>query len=249
MAKCLVIGHRGAPHDAPENTVAGFQRAVRIGVDMIEFDVRLTRDEIPVVVHPRSLKEAIGIKGWVDKLDYREIHRLDREAIKSGRYRAPHFPTLCSVVAQFLDQVILNIELKPVGSNGARLVQKVLRETSVKDDKRIIYSSFSVDVLRELRRLRPHALLGLLFSSRPQHHLRVARDLQCLSVHPKISFCRPELIREAHRLGLRVMTWTVNRPAQMKKLIGLGVDGIFTDHPRLLLSVRRPSFPLILFPA
>jgi glycerophosphoryl diester phosphodiesterase len=243
IKKCLVIGHRGAPHEAPENTVAGFDCAVRIGVDMIEFDVRLTRDEIPIVVHSRSLKELVGIKRWVDKLDYGEILRLDGEAMKSGRYRVPYFPTLRSVVAQFLDRVILNIELKPVESCEARLVRKVLRETSVKDDKRIIYSSFSLDVLRELRRLRPHALLGLIFSSRPQHYMRIAGDLQCLSVHPKISLCRPELIRQAHRFGLRVMTWTVNRPAQMRKLIGLGVDGIFTDHPELLLSVRRRAFP------
>lgn len=243
----LRIAHRGASSRAPENTLAAFKEAVRLGADLVECDVHLSADDVPVIIHDDTVERTTNGKGAVATLPCARLRRLDAGAWFSSRFRGERIPTLEEALEWARGRCGLNLEIKgpsgrrragAAGAGGAAglpqvalAVARALRRTGFREP--VIVSSFSPQALRAARAHMPHVRLGHL-ASRSLRGLRAAhRVLGLYAVHPHVRLAASRRVRLAHRLGLLVLFWTVNDLPLMRRLLALGSDGLMTDDPAL----------------
>jgi glycerophosphoryl diester phosphodiesterase len=222
----LNIAHRGASIQAPQNTEAAFALAVYQGADMIETDLHLLADgQIPLVHDGESGGRAI------DEMTLAEL-----------RERLPDVPTLEETLDRFGARIAFNLEMKK-GTHGLYpgLPRRTLDEVRKRDLlDRTLFSSFHEPVLEELRALEPAARIGLLLSPRfPGQIFERAARLRADALHPERSMTTREWVAEAHARGYRVHVYTVDDAADLERLVGWGVDGIFTNVPDRLRSILR----------
>lgn len=223
----LIIGHRGASADAPENTLAAFALALEQNADGIEFDVQLCADGVPVIMHDDTVDRTCDGAGRVAALTLRELQRLTIAQEHT-------IPTLDELFEMLGRRALYNVELKALGVNDGGLAAAVancIEGHGVGD--RVIISSFSPFVVRAARR---H-----LIRSIPVAHLREQRLLRLVhrvvraeADHPAHDLVDERLMIWARRRGLRVNVWTVDDPAEARRLIRLGVNGIITNRPGAL---------------
>ncbi len=235
----LAIAHRGASGILPENTLPAFLKALELGAQAIEFDVQLTRDEVPVVIHDETLERTTDGTGRVHDADLAELARLDAGSWFAANCAGTRIPTLDQALAALAGRALLNIELKP-DVRVEVLVERVLalvRQHSMLHAA--VFSSFEPVALELLRRKAPEARIGVLAASGAlEPALEAAHVLRAENLHPHKSLVDAELIALARRKALRVWVWTVNLPERMAALAALGVDGIFSDHPDRVASLR-----------
>jgi glycerophosphoryl diester phosphodiesterase len=238
----LVIAHRGASGYRPENTLPAYELALEMRSDMIEIDLHLTRDGEVVVMHDAEL-ERLGGVGEVADASLADVRRLDA----GGGARVP---TLEEVLDGFGERIPFNLEIKWSTSGDypdlERLVLAALQRRGLVADS--LLSSFRASVLERLRAGAPDARLAVLTSPREQLSLEeaivVAISLGAEALNPHFVQVDAGLVDRAHREGLGVNVYTVDAPKEMRRLIGLGVDGIFTNVPdrlRELLAQNPPS--------
>lgn len=233
----LVIAHRGARSEAPENTLAAFQLAVEAGADMIEFDVQLTQDGQAVIMHDPTVDRMTDMRGRIADLTWDELSKA-----RVGGAQWPEFaeriPLLHEVLA--LSQqggIAVNIELKPSGDDYRPLADTVIdvvRRTHFPVEA-VLISCFNVNVLEYIERTYPQYPLATVYKVRPENPLSLPGRV----IHPEFSTVDPSFIQAAQAAGKRVNVWTLNRPEQWEKAIGMNVDGITTDEPRLLRLMLR----------
>jgi glycerophosphoryl diester phosphodiesterase len=217
----LVIAHRGASLDAPENTLEAFRLAVSQGADMIETDLHLTRDSAVAIFHDAEI-EGEPIAG---------------ASLAALRQRRPSLPALDDVLDELGGIIPFNLELKRgVDGDYAGMVERVLdavRRRGLLSST--LFSSFYDSMLAELHELEPRARIGLLVSRRaPVSILERARRVEAEAVHPELSLATEELVGELHGAGFRVNVYTVDDTVDQRRLIEWGVDGLFTNVPARL---------------
>ena len=236
LGRPLRIAHRGASARAPENTLAAFREAIRLGADLIECDVHLSADEVPMIIHDDTVERTTNGRGAVRALACARLRRLDAGAWFSSRFRGERIPTLEEALECARGRCGLNIEIKEPPGRRRRAVARALKRTGFKD--LVIVSSFSPLALCAARAHMPHVSLGYL-ASRSLRGLRAAhRAVGLHAVHPHVRLAAPRRVRLAHRLGLRVLFWTVNDVRLMRRLLTLGCDGLMTDDPALFQELR-----------
>ncbi len=223
----LIIGHRGAAGLAPENTLAAFKKGIAAGADILEFDVQLTRDRIPVVIHDNTLLRTHR-KGRVVQLSsYASL----QEAAKKGHKIA----TLEEVLDMFFGQVLLNLEVKSRGAG--KVAAKLIKEKYIKkpsDWENILFSSFKAFELIAIRRIAPKAEVAMLHDRNPFTFMAYERRLHFTAVGFHRLRVNPLSLQVAKQLGIFTYVYTVNRPSAAKRLEAEGIDGIVTDNPKLL---------------
>jgi glycerophosphoryl diester phosphodiesterase len=239
--KPLVLAHRGASAYAPENTLAAFKLAIEMGADGVELDVTLTQDGIPIVIHDDTVDRTTnGGKGTVKDLTLAQIQQLDA-SYKFDKYRGEKIPTLAQVLQAIAKTHVVNIELKSTtlktdGIEAATLA--VIEETGTANN--VIISSFNPFALQRMYALDPKLPRGLLYAPNLPLYLRRAwlRPLaHTTAMHPECSMIDAKYIAWAKSKGLKVNTWTTDDPAEMKRLLNLGVDAIMTNKPDVLRQV------------
>jgi glycerophosphoryl diester phosphodiesterase len=247
----LRIAHRGASARAPENTLAAFREAVRLGANAIELDVHLSADGVPVVIHDDTVDRTTNGRGTVAAIAARDLRRLDAGAWFSSRFRGERIPTLEEALEFARGRCGLNIEIKAPSARGRRaraaarstglVAPAVARAvTRARFDDLLVVSSFSITALEQARAAMPRARLGLLVS-RSLRGMRAAhRRVRLFSVHPHVRLAAARRVRLARRLGLVVVFWTVNDVRQMRRLLALGSDGLMTDDPALFQELSPP---------
>jgi glycerophosphoryl diester phosphodiesterase len=230
----LVIAHRGASVEAPENTIAAFELAITQGADAIELDVQLSRDDQPVVIHDPALERTTSGTGRVRDLTVRELKRLDAGGWRGGRFQGQRIQTLQEVFERFRDRVRFWIELKGGSDLYPGIEDKVVSMIEVYDVlEQALVQSFDGAALQRISALNPEIRLGILAATPPINPL-IGSASACRAICPDahlVSEAEIALIRHA---GLECYVWTVNEPAQMDRLVELGVSGIITDRPDLL---------------
>lgn len=229
VAKPLVIAHRGASAEAPENTLAAFRRALAIGVDGIELDVQLSRDGVPVVFHDARLRRLTGVSGRVQQKTWRELSTLQ----VNGRAA---FPRLTEVLRLTRSRAVVQIELK-AGAAVAPVVRAVRAAHAM---QWVIFASFAPDLVRDARRLAP-TVPRMLISAGRQTPASLARHLanlgaSGLSVDHR-AVAGPEWVAYFSARGFTVWSWTVNDARTARRLAGWGIDGLLGDNPALLKRV------------
>lgn len=236
----LIIAHRGASGYAPENTLAAFRKAIELGCQMIELDVRLSADEVPVVIHDGTLARTAGDPRRVNQLTVEQLQQLD-----AGRWFAPEcagerIPTLAEALTAIPEPMTVNIELKP---NTQGQIHRLTEQVSAviadcRAERRVFCSSFAHKTLWALRRRFYTLPLGYLIEGRvAQEHFTEAKGLQASALILQGQWTTPAVLRQAHANRLKVFSYTINRPLQMKQLLRRGVDGIMTNYPDRLAHV------------
>jgi len=228
MPDILNIAHRGASGHTPENTLLAFRLAIKQNADMIEIDVHQTKDGHIVVLHDEYLKTGILKKRFIKDMALKEV----RKANKS-------IPTLQQVLKLVKGKIKLNIEVKH-GSGYypdiERNVYGFLKKERMLFDA--IISSFDIDCLKNLRKISDDIIIGFLYNKKEwKGALKKAIDLRAYSFHVSEKILSEEMIAKAHKKGMRLFVYTINDGNEMRRVIELGVDGIFTDFPDRLRRI------------
>lgn len=210
MENILLLGHRGAAQ-LPENTIPSFDKALELGADGFELDVRQTADEKLVVVHGA----VVGTQN-VQMSSYQQICDLP-DGFK--------IPLLEEVLMRFSQKAFLDIELKTKELENA-VLELVLKYC---DPRRTLISAYWPEVLAKAYALAPEIELAFIYNRTQDEESRHNCPVDVLK--PQFRLASRELMEQAHDEGLRVIPWTVNDTAEMQRLINLGVDGIITDNP------------------
>ncbi|MDW7738954.1 MAG: glycerophosphodiester phosphodiesterase [Bacillota bacterium] len=240
MAGTLNIAHRGASSLAPENTMISFQKAYEAGADGLEFDVQMSSDGIPVVIHDEKIDRTTNGQGLIKDYSLDELRNLDAGSWYDPEFSGAKIPTLDEVLDQFLESnLIFNIELKSgivlyPGLEGAVLKSVASRSL----EQRVIISSFNHYSLVECRKINPDIRTGILYVAGLYEPWNYARSLGCYSVHPLFYHLQhPEIVTGFRENKLPIFAWTVNEINYMELMVAGGIEAIITDRPQELKKI------------
>ena len=213
----LAIAHRGDPVAERENTLPAFASAVREGADMVELDLRRTRDAQIVVLHDATLARLWGVGRKVADLELAEVRQIGR-----GQTRIPTF-----------GEVLHHIDVPLMVDLNAETVDGALDEVRQADAMtRALFVTGNVAALRRLRDLAPDARIGLTWVEPEPPPPALLQELGAEYWNPMFRLVTPERVAEVHRMGLKVSTWTVDKPRHMARLVAAGVDAIVSNQIR-----------------
>ncbi|EKE16043.1 MAG: hypothetical protein ACD_11C00053G0002 [uncultured bacterium] len=221
----LKIGHRGACGYEKENTLASFQKALDLGVDMIELDARKTKDGKIVVIHDESFKRIFGKKGKVAQTDFEKIRELNIKAKEK-------VPTLEEILDLVKRKSKINIELKANGT--AQLVAKILQdyvENKNWKNEDFLVSSAIFSELMAFNKLFPQIRIGAVVGKFRGNYSKFVKNLNLYSVHFSSKVISKKFMEKARKNDLKIFVWTVNDRKNIEKFKKMEVDGIFSDYP------------------
>jgi glycerophosphoryl diester phosphodiesterase len=239
----LNFAHRGASHEAPENTIAAFLLAIELAADGVELDAQLSKDGEVVIVHDFVLETTTNGHGPVQDRTLAELKELDAGSWYDPLFAGQRIPTLQEVIEAIGHRLLLNIELKTASLRDdglAAAVVRILEENHLLD--RVVVSSFNPLAVRRVRKLNPWIPIGLLYAPGLPVFLRrpwFRHLLRPEALHPHHSIVDERYIRWARERGYRVHTWVVDEPGRMWQLMRQGVDLIITGRPDLLAQVLQ----------
>ena len=230
----LLIAHRGASADAPENTIAAFELALEQGADGLELDVHLSADGHPVVIHDFTLERTTDGAGPVSALSVRELKRLDAGGWRDRHFQGQRVQTLQEVLERFRDRARFWLELKGGPALYPGLEERVVSTVEIYDVvDRVLVQSFDPAAIGEVRTLNRDIRVGAVVAQAPlDRTLLVPGTVDAIC--PALAACSAGLIGEVRQAGLDCHVWTVNEPAQVDRLVSWGVSGIITDRPGAL---------------
>ncbi len=221
----LRIGHRGAKAYEPENTLRSFKKALELGVNAIEIDVRKTRDGQLVAIHDADVKRTTNGQGLVADLNLNEIKTLNTE-------KNEKIPTFDEVLDSMDSKAKMLIELKELG-----LEEQTLETIHAKKlEKNVIIASFLEETLEKTRELDKSIETGLIYAKHP-HPEKTAIELKANYLISFYRFTHTAKIEKAHKNGLKVIVWTIDTKEEAEQYKKKGVDGIASDKPDLLIGL------------
>lgn len=242
------IGHRGAAGLAVENSMPAFEEALRLGV-AFELDVHLTSDGVPVVFHDDELARLTGVEGSLAEHTLAELRAMP---LSDGST----IPTLAEVFALVDGQVIIDVEVKSVpGTDNATLAAAVAEVIATYPHQdRIYVTSFSPFLLKAMAEVAPDLPRGQLIATFEDSELKGYEKALLKSMAfnrgADVDFVAVEhdmvdeaYLRKQHRRGYPVLVWTVNDPERIEALIAMGVDGVISDRPDLVLEALGSEAP------
>lgn len=237
----IVIAHRGASFYAPENTHSAFKLAIEMKAEMIELDVSLSKDGVPVVVHDETVDRTTNGKGLVSNFTLRELKNLETGSWFSDKYSGEPFPTLSEVLDYTKDKISVNIEIKTEAVTDELkdgIIEKALHiveKAGVGDQ--VIFSSFDYRVMEHLEKLAPEMPKAILYEKSQSGDMKPSELVAKYKVnafncsHRQLS---DEWIEDLKTNNIPFFIYTVNDEKLMKTIIEKGATGIFSDKPDLL---------------
>lgn len=236
----LIIAHRGASGEAPENTMAAFRLAQIQGADAIELDAKLTADGVVVIHHDTTLDRTTSGNGPLFERTWKELSTLDAGRKFEEQFAGESIPTLRQVLEELGNSLLINIELtnysKPWDDLPALAVDLV---TELRMEKRVLFSSFNPVALWRVKRIAPHIPTGLLLLPQEPAWIRrmLRKAVQHEALHLQDRLVNREGVAREHERNRVVNVWTVNDKKRMSELLSIGVDGLITDFPSFALDV------------
>ena len=227
MRNSRVIGHRGVKGYEPENTMRSFKRAIAMGCEWIEFDVRVV-EGIAVVIHDDTVERTSNGMGELRSIGLKAARALDFG-------KGEQLPLLSEVMDELRGECGLQIEIK--GSDGEDVIAQAIKaqmQAGFSSDD-ILVSAFDHRLLARFKKHLPTVNLGALVYGVPFDLANTATALGCYSVHLNREYVTPELMQDIKARGLKCFVYTVNNRVEAEHLFAQGVDGVFSDVPDLLL--------------
>jgi len=243
MSNPLIIAHRGASGLAPENTLAAFDKAIEIGVDRIEMDLRQTIDGEVVVIHDKTIMRTTNGWGSIRKLSLNRLKRYSAGSWFHHEFSKERVPTFREVLELVNGKTTLLLEIKngsPYHHGIERNIINLVNEYKANDW--CIVQSFNDKVLKNFRELPQlssdiqklfHAFIPVapFYGGSKFSYKRLRRYNFADEVNINYKYVNPRVVRKVHQMGKKVNIWTVNDRQDMKKYVEMGVDGIITDYP------------------
>lgn len=210
-----------------------FEEAYKLGIDGVETDVQLTKDNVPIIMHDEAVDRTTNGKGMVKDFTFKEIMELDA-GIKFGKeFEGIKIPTLDEFLDFYKDKnQIVNIELKNSivhYKDLEKIVYKKIYEYHL--EKKIIISSFNHYSIKRCMDIDRNIKVGILYWDCIYHPEKYGKALGVDALHPEFNSLNEEIVRDAHSNGLKVNAYTVDEKEDLKKMIQLKIDGIITDCP------------------
>jgi glycerophosphoryl diester phosphodiesterase len=243
------IAHRGFSGKYPENTKIAFARAIELGADMIELDVTLSKDKIPVVIHDDTLERTSNGKGKVRNVSLEKLKELDFGSWMNSKFSEERIPTLEEVLQQIKKSKIwLNIEIKSsayekkfsescIESQAIRLIEKY------KLFNRIVISSFEPKILLRLRELSTKIKLAYLiepdYKKLKLDPIFFVTQIKAISLNMHKSQIKTEIFERASERNISVCVYTINTMDELKRMNKLGLAGVFTNFPDRLIKLQK----------
>lgn len=236
-----IFAHRGFSGKYPENTMLAFEKAVEIGVDGIELDVHLTKDNELVIIHDEDIKRTCDGEGLVKDMTLEELRKFDASATFRGVYGVCPIPTLREYFELVKDtDIITNIELK-TGVYEYPTIEKrtveLIKEFGLED--RIIFSSFNHFTVKRCEEIAPEIKRGFLTGDWLYDFGKYTaeRNVQCC--HPWHITLSQAVVDEMHAAGREINTWTVNEYEDIERLAAMGVDSLIGNFPDRMIEKLR----------
>ena len=236
-----VIGHRGAAGHAPENTLAGLEKAAALGVRWVEFDVQMSADHVPVLFHDEMLQRTTGARGAVVDCTWAELQRLDAGGWFGAGFGAEKVPSLEQALAA-LARLGLGavVEIKPSTGREAEtadIVAGAMKEMWPMALPPPLVSSFRPECLEVVRRVAPDFSLALNVFKFPRDWERKVQSLGLGAIHCRENKLTAKRVGTVVAAGVGVRAFNVNDPTRAEELFGWGVRGVFSDFPDRILPV------------
>ena len=225
-----VVGHRGAAGVEPENTIRGFRYAIELGVDYTECDVHLTRDGRLVVMHDAKVDRTTNGTGAIRELTFDQIRALD-----AGK--GEQVPTLEEVLDVMRGQAIVLIEMKGEGVEEETV--RIVREAKM--EEQVVLTCFHLERIRKAKQLAPELKVGFIVSNPTADSCQQAVDVEASGIGILYKNLTRELVEQAHAHGLDVRAWNPDTEPEMRAMLELGVDGVSSNRPDLLIPLVRSS--------
>jgi glycerophosphoryl diester phosphodiesterase len=232
----ILIGHRGASAQAPENTFASFDLAISQGADAVETDIRATKDGALVLMHDATVDRTTNGRGAVGELRLAEIEALDAGSWFGPRFAGERAPTLDGFLARYARRLPLVLEIKEPGT-VAGIVDLVNQHQA-----EATYVSFHVAALERVLQITPEARVGILTTTLDEELMTRAAGLGSGELVALASAVTLELVQSVHRLGLAIRAWGIRDVGSLLRVASMGVDGVAVDWPgaaREALAKRR----------
>jgi glycerophosphoryl diester phosphodiesterase len=238
----LVIAHRGASGEAPENSIAAFQLAIEQEADLIETDVHLTADGALVAIHDHALDRTTNGHGLVGEHTLAQIEVLDAGSWFEPRFSGQRVLTLDELLAWAANRIPVAIEIKngPIYYEGIeeRVVEAIRRHGM---ERSTMVISFDHSAIERLKRVAPGILGGVLFAGTPVHASSLALEAGAEAILPNWASVTNKMVADAHERGIAVSTWVTDEVAEMRWIMAHGVDAIATNRPgRLAALLTQP---------
>lgn len=233
----FVVAHRGASKEAPENTLAAFRRAIELNADLLECDVYLSADGVPVLLHDGTLNRTTNGSGSITSLTLEQIKQLDAGSWKGADFAGEKIPTLEELLELAKGKAQVLIEIKQAGQATVAATVAAIRKTGMTNN--VVIQSFNPESVKLAAQLAPDIPRALLLNDPGIRNAAVAgafivkqvleSGANAVSIH--YAAITPELVRYLHSRGIAVFVWTVDDRYYLQRMITAGVDAIITNDP------------------
>jgi glycerophosphoryl diester phosphodiesterase len=251
----VTVAHRGASGYRPENTLESVRLGIRQDADLVEVDVQQTKDGVLVVMHDTTLKRTTDVEQlfpdrgpWrIADFTYAEIQKLDAGSWFDANYQGVRVPTLAEVLDE-LDGTGVGLLLEAKApSRYPGVGRRIAEELSSRDgwadgSRRLIVCSFDWAFIKDYKRRMPHTRVAVIGTPRYRNLAKIAEYADL--VNPQFGTVSATYLRRVHQLGMQSFSWTVDDPAEMRKLLDMGTDGVITNQPDVLEGLLRPGHRL-----
>lgn len=233
MAVPMIVAHRGANVDLPEQSLAAYVRAIEVGADAIECDVRLTRDGHLVCHHDRTVNRTSNGSGAISDMTLAELQKLDFSGGFAGTHQIVTFAELLRLVHEAPRRVRMLVETKHPSRYGAQVERAVHEALSLYPDIEVTVMSFARAAVNRYRSIDATMSLVWLF-----HQPLGAVPEAAGTIGPKLAFAKakPDVIKKAIDDGRQVFVWTANNPRDVEYVASLGAAAVITDDPAMALA-------------
>lgn len=221
----ILIGHRGAKAHAPENTIAGFSKGIKLGANAMEFDIRFTKDKVPVVIHDATIDRTTNGKGKVSSFNLAELRKLD-----AGN--GEKIPTLKEALLFCKKQKVTPlVELKE--KENTKKIADIIKQTKTQP----IVLSFHTEALKQFKKHAPQIETAFLFSNKLKNivgFMKLGKVLKANWLFGRKDIVDKKLIETAHKWKFKIAVWVCNTKKEIEQFKKLKADGIASDKPELL---------------
>ncbi|MCA8317706.1 glycerophosphodiester phosphodiesterase [Burkholderia multivorans] len=234
-----VVAHRGGGTLAPENTLAALDEGARRGHRMVEFDAKLSADDVTFLLHDDTVERTSNGRGAAAGMRYAALASLDAGAWRDARFAGERMPTLEAAAARCIALgLAANVEIKPCPGRERDTGRRVAADAAAYWRGAAVpplLSSFSFEALREARETAPELPRGMLYETvPPDWHAQVVDALGCVSLHADHTRLDETQVRAIKAAGLRILVYTVNDLARARELVRWGADAVCTDRIDLI---------------
>ncbi len=229
--KIKILGHRGCAGLEPENTIRAFKKAIDLGVDLIEFDVRMTKDKKLVVIHDEKVDRTTNGQGYVRDFSFKEIRKLNA----GKNEKIPSFEETLDLLKT--EKPIIVIEIKE--SDTVKKILNIIKKGGL--ENKVLIVSFWHNALKKIKEINPRIKTGILLVGRPCNLISVVKAAKADFFCSRHNFIDKEVVKGCRKNGFKINVWTVNEFKDIKKMIKLGVDIISSDYPDRVIKELKKS--------